>query len=315
MKNTAPDLSVKIGPLHTETPFWTASGTFGYGTEYAPLVDLRNVGAVVTKSLSVAPREGNPSPRIWETPAGMLNAIGLENCGLERFVATRLPESAALPTKVLVNVVGDKIADYETICGRLDGEEAVDGFEINISCPNVEHGCRFSSDPDDCRRLFKALRPKTKKVLIAKLSPNVTDIGELARAAVDGGAEALSLINTLLGMAVDIKTRRPRLANVTGGLSGPAVHPVAVRCVWQAVRACPETPVIGIGGVRTLEDALEFFMVGARAVQIGSAAFADPDLHNRLPEQLRAWLRNEGCSSLSEIIGAVDLSGTRFAVS
>lgn len=313
MSEKPADIGVIIGPLKTASPFWAASGTFGYGGEYAPITDLGRVGAVVTKSLSVAPREGNPSPRIWETPAGMLNAIGLENCGLDRFVAEKIPELANLPTNVLVNVVGDEEGDYATVCRRLDDEAAIDGFEINISCPNVRHGCRFSCDPDDCRRLFQTLRRTTRKPLIAKLSPNVTDVAVLAQAAVAGGADALSLINTLVGMSVNINTRRPRLANVTGGLSGPAVRPVAVRCVWQTARACPGTPIIGLGGIRSLEDALEFFLVGACAVQIGTTNFFDPDLLNRLPDQLRSWLKQRGCSSLTEIVGTVDLSGTRFA--
>ena len=289
-----PDLNARLGPLALKTPFLTASGTFGYGGEYAPVVDLRNLGAVVTKSLSVHPREGNPSPRIWETPSGMLNAIGLENCGLERFIEDRCPELADLPTRILVNVVGNTIDDYATICERLDTVDAVDGFEINISCPNVKHGCRFASDAGDCERLMKALRPLTGKLLMTKLSPNVTDVASVARAAVSGGADALSLVNTLLGMAVDTRTRRPRIANITGGLSGPAIRPVAVRCVWQVCQACPDTPVCGIGGIRTLNDALEFLMAGACCVQIGTTNYVDPDFLNRLPGELDAWLAREG---------------------
>jgi len=301
-----PDLSVTIGNLKFDTPFMAASGTFGYGSEYSPIVDLRNVGAVVTKSLSVLPREGNPAPRIWETAAGMLNAIGLENCGLDSFIAARVPELEKLPTKVLVNVVGDDVAHYAAICERLDSVDAVDGFEINISCPNVKHGCKFSSDAQDCNRLIKALRPKTKKLLMIKLSPNVTDVGELARAAVDGGADCLSLINTLLGMAVDVKSRKPRIANVTGGLSGPCVKPVALRCVYQAAKACPKTPIVGIGGIRNLTDALEFFIVGACAVQIGTTNYFDPDLLNRLPGELAAWMEQEKVSSLKDVVGSFD---------
>lgn len=300
-----PNLTTQLGSVTLATPFLTASGTFGYGGEYAPIVDLRNLGAVITKSLSVEPREGNPAPRIWETPAGMLNAIGLENCGLERFVADRAPELAELPTKVLVNVVGNSIEDYATICERLDKVDAVDGFEINISCPNVKHGCHFATSAADCERLFKALKGTTTKLLMGKLSPNVTSVAEIARAAVQGGAQALSLINTLVGMAVDVKTRRPRIANITGGLSGPAVHPVAVRCVWQAVQACPGIPVVGIGGIRTLQDALEFFIVGACAVQIGTTNYVDPDILNRLPGELDAWLKAEGLDSLQPLIGSL----------
>ena len=298
-------LSVSLGPLTLNSPVIAASGTFGYGSEYSPIVDLSHLGAVVTKSLSVKPREGNPPPRIWETPSGMLNAIGLENCGLESFIAHRVPELAQLPTKVLVNVVGDSIEDYATICSCLNGVEAVDGFEINISCPNVNHGCRFSSDPDDCFRLIKTLRATTQKLLMPKLSPNVTDITEIARAAVQGGADAISLINTLLGMAVDPKTRRPRIANVTGGLSGPCVKPVAVRCVYQVAKACPKTPIVGIGGVRTLADALEFFIAGACAIQVGTTNYIDPDFLNRLPAELEGWLEQEKMGSITELVGTL----------
>lgn len=302
-----PNLKTKLGSLDLATPFLAASGTFGYGSEYAPIVDLATLGAVVTKSLSVKPREGNPTPRIWETPAGMLNAIGLENCGLDVFLSKKVPDLAQLPTKVLVNVVGHSAEEYAEICKRLDGVEAVDGFEINISCPNVKHGCRFATDAADCARLFDAVRPATKKLLMAKLSPNVTDIGEIARAAVEHGADALSLINTLLGMAIDVKTRKPRIANVTGGLSGPAVRPVAVRCVYQAAQACPKTPVCGIGGIRCLNDALEFFLAGACCVQVGTMNYADPDLLNRLPGQLEAWLTANGHENVSEIVGKVEV--------
>jgi dihydroorotate dehydrogenase (NAD+) catalytic subunit len=235
----------------------------------------------------------------------MLNAIGLENCGLESFIDHRVPDLANLPTKVLVNVVGDSIDDYAAICLALDKVDAVDGFEINISCPNVKHGCRFASDPGDCERLMKALKPTTSKLLMVKLSPNVTDIAEIARAAVEGGAQALSLINTLIGMAIDVKTRAPRIANVTGGLSGPGIRPVAVRCVWQAARACPKTPIVGIGGIRTLEDALEFFIAGACAVQIGTTNYLDPDLLNRLPGDLDRWLASEKLESLTPLVGSL----------
>jgi dihydroorotate dehydrogenase (NAD+) catalytic subunit len=302
-----PDLTVKLGPLTLRNPVLTASGTFGYGSEYSPLVDLSRLGAVVTKSLSVGPREGNPSPRIWETPSGMLNAIGLENCGLESFIATRIPELAQLPAPVLVNVVGNSVEEYATICKRLDKEQAIAGFEINVSCPNVKHGCRFASDASDCRTLLRVLRPLTGKLLMVKLSPNVTDIAAVARAAVEGGADALSLINTVLGMAIDTRTRRPRIANVTGGLSGPAIRPVAVRCVYQVARACPKTPIVGIGGIRALSDALEFFIAGACAVQIGTTNYIDPDFLNRLPGELDAWLAAEKLNSIRELVGTVRL--------
>ncbi len=300
------NISIQLAQLDLSTPFMAASGTFGYGSEYSPIVDLKNLGAVVTKSLSVLPREGNPAPRIWETASGMLNAIGLENCGLEAFITGRVPELEKLPTKVLVNVVGNSVEEYAEICARLDSVPCVAGYEINISCPNVKHGCKFSSDAGDCERLVKAVRRTSKKLMMIKLSPNVTDIGEIARAAVAGGADALSLINTLLGMAVDVKTRRPRIANITGGLSGPCVKPVALRCVYQAARACPGTPIVGIGGIRSLTDALEFFVVGACAVQIGTTNYFDPDLLNRLPGELTAWLDEQKLSSLSSVVGTLN---------
>jgi dihydroorotate dehydrogenase (NAD+) catalytic subunit len=300
-----PDITTRLGSLTLATPFLAASGTFGYGGEYAPIVDLRKLGAVITKSLSLRPREGNQPPRIWETPSGMLNAIGLENCGLERFVQSRVPELARLPTCVLVNVVGDSIGEYSQVCERLDSIEAVDGFEINISCPNVKRGCHFATKARDCGKLFRALSGVTGKLLMAKLSPNVTDVAGIARAAVEGGAQALSLINTLLAMSVDVQTRRPRLANVTGGLSGPAIRPVAVRCVWQVARACPGVPVVGIGGIRTLADALEFFVAGACAVQVGTTNYVDPDFLNRAPGELAAWLAAEKLDSLKPLIGSL----------
>jgi dihydroorotate dehydrogenase (NAD+) catalytic subunit len=297
------DISVSAGPLNLRTPFIAASGTFGYGSEYSPIVDLNHLGAVVTKSLSVAPREGNPAPRIWETTGGMLNAIGLENCGLDLFIKGRVPELEKLPTQVWVNVVGHSIDEYAAICERLDSISCIAALEINISCPNVKHGCKFATDPADCARLMSAIRPTTDKPLIVKLSPNVTDIGEMARVAEAGGADALSLINTLVGLAVDVRTRGPRIANVTGGLSGPCIKPVALRCVWQARKACPKIPLIGIGGIRCLEDALEFFIVGACAVQIGTTNYFDPDLLNRLPGELRAWCINEKLNSYRELVG------------
>jgi len=235
----------------------------------------------------------------------MLNAIGLENCGLQSFIDNRIPELDKLPTAVLVNVVGDSVDEYAAICAALDEQDAIDGFEINISCPNVKHGCKFSSDADDCLRLIKALRPTTRKLLMVKLSPNVTDIAEIARAAVEGGADALSLINTLIGMAVDIKSRKPRIANVTGGLSGPAVRPVALRCVYQVAKACPKTPIVGIGGIRTVADALEFFVVGAAAVQVGTTNYFDPDFLNRFPGELDAWLAAEKLASISDLVGTI----------
>jgi dihydroorotate dehydrogenase (NAD+) catalytic subunit len=275
-KRKKTSLAVSIGGLKLKNPILTASGTFGYGEDFAEYFDLGRLGGIVVKGLSLKPTLGNPPPRIAETPAGMLNAIGLQNIGIERFIEEKLPFLRKFDTKILVNIYGHSINEYSAIAERLEGLAGVHGIEVNISCPNVKKGgMAFGTDPKETHKVVQAVRKKTSFPLIVKLSPNVTDITAIARAAEDAGADALSVINTLLGMAVDIDTRRPLLGNITGGLSGPAIKPVALRMVWQ-VHQSVKLPLIGIGGIMEARDALEFIICGASAVQIGTANFLDP---------------------------------------
>ncbi len=270
------DLSVDIGPLTLKNPVLLASGTCGYGLELEGLLDIEALGGIVVKGLSLLPRQGNPPPRIAETPCGLLNSIGLENIGVEAFIEDRLPELAKRDVAVIVNILGSSIEEYGQIAQRLNGTSGIDALEVNISCPNVtEGGVVFGSDPGMAAKVTRAVRKAYEGPVIVKLSPNVTDITEIARAVESEGADAVSLINTLLGMTIDIERRRPVLSNVFGGLSGPAIRPVALRMVWQVVRAV-KIPVIGIGGIQTASDALEFLLAGARAIQIGTATLVDP---------------------------------------
>ncbi len=270
------DLSVDFAGIKLKNPVLTASGTFGYGEEFADFVDLNKLGGVIVKGISLKPIKGNPPPRIWETPAGMLNAIGLENPGVEVFLNEKLTYLRKYDTAVLVNVFGSSLEEYVGVVERLDGVPGVAGLEVNISCPNVKQGgIVFGTNLKAASDLLSALRKATKLPLIAKLSPNVTDITEFAKVARDAGCDGLSLINTLLGMAIDVRCMKPRLANCTGGLSGPAIRPVAVRMVWQAARAV-SLPIIGMGGIVTGEDALEFILAGASAVAVGTANFVNP---------------------------------------
>ena len=270
------DLSVEIGSLRLKNPIMVASGTFGYGREAAEFGPLDRLGAIVAKSITLEPRPGNPPPRVVETAAGLLNSIGLANPGLEAFLAEELPFLCSLGTRVVVNIAGRSIDEYALLAERLDGVQGVDAIELNMSCPNVRcGGLAFSTDPDTAHNLVSRVRRATGLPLIAKLSPNVTDIVPIARAVEEAGADAVSLINTLVGLAVDWRRRRSRLAGFTGGLSGPAIKPVALRMVWEAARAC-RVPVIGIGGIVSVDDVLEFLVVGARAVQVGTANFLDP---------------------------------------
>jgi dihydroorotate dehydrogenase (NAD+) catalytic subunit len=254
----------------------TASGTFGYGSEFAEHMDLESIGAIITKGLSIRPKAGNPTPRIVETPGGMLNAIGLQNVGIDAFINEKLPFLRKLKTPVIVNAYGNSPEEYGELAGCIDRIPEVAGLEVNISCPNVKQGgVVFGTDPKAAFEVVSIVRESTIKPVIVKLSPNVTNIVEMAHASVDAGADAISLINTLTGMAIDLKKRRPVLANVTGGLSGPAIKPVALRMVWQVAKAV-KVPVIGIGGITTAVDALEFIVAGATAVQIGTASFINP---------------------------------------
>jgi len=261
---TKPDLTVDIGGLELQNPVLTASGTFGYAKEYEHLVDLNRLGAIIVKGLSLQPTKGNPPPRICETPSGMLNAIGLENVGIEAFVSEKLPFLKTLKPPIIVNIYGKREADYAQLAARIEEIEAVAAIEANISCPNVKAGGMvFGVDPQAAYSVVRAVRSRTTKLLIVKLSPNVTDITVIARAVEDAGADCISLINTLTAMAIDINTRRPRLANITGGLSGPAIKPVALRMVWQAAQTAG-VPIIGIGGIMSAADALEFFIACRR---------------------------------------------------
>jgi len=298
-----PDLTVEIAGIRLKNPVLTASGTFGYGEDYRDIVDLNDLGGVIVKGVSLRPIAGNPPPRIWETPSGMLNAIGLENPGVDVFLEKKLPYLRRFDTAVIVNIFGYSLEDYVAVAERLDGVPGVSGLEVNISCPNVKAGgIVFGTNVKASFGLLSALRRATKLPLIAKLSPNVTDIAEFARAAADAGCDGLSLINTLLGMAIDVRTRRPRLANCTGGLSGPAIRPVAVRLVWQAAKAV-RLPIIGMGGILTAEDALEFILAGASAIAVGTANFVNPRATVDVAEGIRSFLAAEGVGSVRELIG------------
>lgn len=303
--NTPADFSVHIGGLKLKNPVMTASGTFGYGQEFEQLTQLERLGAIVVKGISLKPSKGNPPPRIVETTGGMLNAIGLENVGLEAFINEKLPYLSTLSVPVVVNIYGKTIEEYADLARELDGQKDVAAIEVNISCPNVKAGgVAFGVCAAPARAVVQAVRKKTGKPVIVKLSPNVTDITEIARAVEAAGADSISLINTLTGMAIDIHSRRPKLANVTGGLSGPAIKPVALRMVWQTARAV-KIPVIGMGGIMTAEDAIEFIIAGASAVQIGTANFVNPRATMDILDGIEAFLNENKISRLSDIIGSL----------
>jgi len=300
-----PDLSVTIAGLRLKNPVMTASGTFGYGEEYAGFVDLGRLGAVVVKGLSLEPRSGNPPPRIIETPCGMLNAVGLQNIGVRSFVAEKLPRLRDRGVTVVANVYGESVDEYRRVCEILSTAPGVAALEINVSCPNVSKGgLAFGSDPETAAQVTAKVREVTDLTLIVKLTPNVTDIAVIARAVEEAGADAVSLINTLTGMSIDVETKKPHLYNVTGGLSGPAIRPVALRMVYQAVRAV-RIPVIGIGGICTANDALEFLIAGARAVQVGTANFIDPKASIRVLDGIADYLRRHAIGALRDLIGTL----------
>jgi dihydroorotate dehydrogenase (NAD+) catalytic subunit len=304
-----PDLSVEISELKLATPLIAASGTFGYGTEYGDVVDYSAIGAIAVKGLYLNPRPGAPPPRIWETPSGMLNAIGLQEIGITRFIEEKLPELRKLGPAVVVNICGSTLEEYSELARVLNDVEGVSGIEINISCPNVtEGGILFGCDPDLAARVTEMVRAATTLPVIPKLSPNVTDIAAIARRVESAGADALSLINTIPAMAIDVETRRPRLANVVGGLSGPAIRPIAVRLVYQTAQAVG-IPVIGIGGIGSAEDALEFLIAGARAVQIGTMNFVDPSVWSRTLDGLEDYCRRHDLSSIAEVSGTLRVEG------
>nr|WP_205749392.1 dihydroorotate dehydrogenase [Desulfopila sp. IMCC35008] len=300
-----PDLRVKIGSIHLDNPVMTASGTFGYAREFENLMNLHRLGGVIVKGISLFPRAGNPPPRIVETACGMLNAIGLQNVGVERFIEEKMVYLAGLNVPVIVNILGGSVEEYREITKRLEGVEGVAGIEVNISCPNVKcGGVAFGGDPKMAATVTKAVKEVCSVPVIVKLSPNVTDVAEIARAVEDGGADSVSLINTLIGMAINLKTRRPELANVIGGLSGPAIKPVALRMVHEVSRAV-SIPVIGIGGIETAEDALEFLLAGATAIQVGTANFTNPRASEEVVEGISKYVQDEQLSSVRELIGAL----------
>lgn len=298
------NLAVEIGKIKMKNPVTTASGTFGSGKELSDLVDLNKLGAITVKGVSSRPWKGNPYPRTYETPSGMLNAIGLQNAGVDDFIQNKLPFLKQFDTPVIVNVVGHSIEEYVDVAEKLDKAEGVAGLEINVSCPNVKEGCMvFGTSPDGIKKVISAVRAATSHTLITKLSPNVTDIVSMAQAAVYAGTDAISLINTLLGTAIDPWTRTFRLANVTGGLSGPAVKPVALRMVWQVAQAV-DVPIIGMGGIVTGLDAIEFMLAGADAVAVGTGTFVNPTAAVDIVDGIRDYLEKMKIEDVREIVGA-----------
>ncbi|NJC87551.1 MAG: dihydroorotate dehydrogenase [Desulfuromonas sp.] len=307
MNAKRPSLAVNVAGIELRNPVMPASGTFGYGEEYSAFVDLKKLGAIVTKGLSLNPKAGNPMPRIAETTSGMLNAIGLQNVGVDTFVEKKCPYYRVLDTPVFANFFGNTLEEYGEVARRLADVPEVTALELNISCPNVKQGgIVFGTDPKAAAEVVSLVRKHNDKPLIVKLSPNVTDITVIARAVEEAGADAISCINTLTGMAIDIRTRKPKIANRTGGLSGPAIRPVAVRMVHQVVQAV-KIPVIGIGGIMTASDALEFLIVGARAVQVGTANFIDPAAMLAIIDGIEAFLVEEGLEDINQVIGSLSL--------
>lgn len=305
VNGSAIDLRVRLGGLQLRNPVMTASGTFGYGREFAQLVNLHRLGAVVVKGISLEPRAGNPPPRVVETACGMLNAIGLENVGLQGFLDRKMEFLRGMNSRVVVNILGDSVEEYGLLAEGLTGVEGIDALEVNISCPNVKKGgVAFGTVPEMAAEVTRTVKERTDLPVIVKLSPNVTDITLMARAVEQAGADAVSLINTLIGMAIDPGTRRPKLANVIGGLSGPAIKPVALRMVWQVARAV-SIPVIGIGGIATSDDAIEFLLAGASAIQVGTANFYQPRAAESIIEGLKVYLNEQGEDSVRSIIGTV----------
>lgn len=300
------DLRTNIGSLKLKNPVMTASGTFGYGTEYADFMDISRLGAIIVKGTTLKHREGNPYPRMAETPSGMLNAVGLQNKGVDYFVDHIYPEIKDTDTNIIVNVSGSCIDDYAQTAAIINTLDKIPAIELNISCPNVKQGgMAFGVKPESAAQVVEAVRKAYDKTLIVKLSPNVTDITEIARAVEGAGADSVSLINTMLGMAIDAEKRRPILSTVTGGMSGPAVKPVALRMVWQVAKAV-KIPVIGLGGICSATDAVEFLLAGASAIQIGTANFIDPSISAKVVDGIDAYLDRHGFGSVKDIIGALE---------
>lgn len=297
----------RVFGVEFQSPVLLASGTCGYGREYADLIPLDELGGLVTKAVSVEPRSGNPPHRVSETPGGMINAIGLENPGLEGFLSEKLPWLAANLRRahVFVNVVGRSIDDFARVVSRLDREEGFLGFEVNVSCPNVKGGTMFGTDEASLRRLVERLRGETARPLVVKLTPNVPDVGAFAAICQEAGADGLSAINTFPGMLIDVERRRPVIGNVAGGVSGPAILPMGVYLTWQAARSS-SLPIMGVGGIRSGEDALQYILAGATLVQVGTASFVDPGAAVKVHEGIRAYLERQGVPRLSELVGAVE---------
>lgn len=302
-----PDLSVSLGRLTLRNPILVASGTFGYAREMAGVVDFTRLGGVIPKTVTAQPRAGNPVPRTVETASGMLNAIGLDNDGIDHFIAHHLPYLRTLPTAVIGNIAGKTEDEFVTMAAKIGGERGLAALELNLSCPNVSGGTDFATDPTVTERIIRRVREVCPLPIVAKLTPNVTNIVRIAQAAEQGGADAVSMVNTFVGMAVDWRRRRPILGNITGGLSGPAIKPLALRMAWQ-VATRTKVPVIGIGGIATIDDVMEFLVVGARAVQLGTVNFYDPTACMRVVDQLPAALEQLRAGSVREIIGT--LGGT-----
>ena len=301
------DLRVNIGNLALKNPVMTASGTFGYGEEFADLVDLSAIGGIVVKGTTLHKREGNPYPRMAETPSGMLNAVGLQNKGVHYFVDHIYPRIKDIDSQMIVNVSGSCVEDYAETAAIINDLEKISAIELNISCPNVKHGgMTFGVLPQAAAEVVSAVRKAYKKTLIVKLTPNVTDITEIAKAVEGAGADAVSLINTMLGMAIDVEKRKPILSTVTGGLSGPAIKPVALRMVWQVAKAVG-VPVVGLGGIMNADDAIAFLLAGATAIEIGTANFIDPAVTVKVAEGINAYLDRHGYRSVKEIIGALEV--------
>ncbi|SFM42541.1 dihydroorotate dehydrogenase [Thermodesulforhabdus norvegica] len=302
------DLSVTVGPIRLQNPVMVASGTFGYGREFADFVPLEKLGAVIVKGISLTPRPGNPPPRIVETTAGLINSIGLENVGVEVFLKEKLPYLQKRSVPVIVNIFGERVEEYRELAEILDNQEGIIALEVNISCPNVSAGgLHFGADPESAAKVIETVKENTSLPVMVKLSPQVTSIALIARAVEEAGADIISCINTIPAMAVDIYTRKPRLGNVVGGLSGPAIKPIALRCVFEVVRAV-KIPVVGVGGIATPEDALEFLLVGARAVQVGSVNFTNPRASLEIIEGIARFLSENNFATIEEYIGTLQLS-------
>jgi dihydroorotate dehydrogenase (NAD+) catalytic subunit len=300
------DLSVRIGSLTLKNPLVAASGCFGYGVEYAEVVDLSTLGAIVSKGLFLQPREGHPAPRIVETPAGMLNAIGLQGIGARRFVDEKLPELRARGATVIVNVCGTTLDEYVEVSRVVSDAEGVAAIELNISCPNIkEGGIQFGCSLNGTFDVVSAVRKATPLPVIPKLTPNVTDVASFARAAEDAGADAVSLVNTFLAMVIDVESRRPKISNVVGGLSGPAIRPIAVRMVWEC-RQTVKIPILGMGGIADARDALEFLIAGANAVQIGTANFVDPFIWGKVLDGIADYMERHGVARVADLVGSLD---------